>query len=44
VNILSGVLVAGHWGYRLTEWAVEVLGRKRRERSQGVLTGKAGEE
>lgn len=40
VNVLSGVLVAGHWLFTLSEWAVEVIGRKRRERSEGVLTGK----
>jgi len=30
VNVISGVLVTGHWGFRLTDWAREVLGRRRR--------------
>jgi endoplasmic reticulum-Golgi intermediate compartment protein 2 len=42
VNILSGVLVAGHWGFTLSEWIVEVLGKRRRARSDGVLNGRAG--
>lgn len=36
VNVVSGVLVAGHWGYRLSEWVKEVWG-KRRKRSQGLI-------
>ncbi|ROT35521.1 DUF1692-domain-containing protein [Sodiomyces alkalinus F11] len=36
VNVLSGVVVAGHWGYRMSEWAKEVWG-KRQERSQGLI-------
>lgn len=40
VNILSGVLVAGHWGFTLTEWLIEVLGKRRRMRSEGVLDGR----
>lgn len=43
VNVLSGVLVAGHWLFTLSEWAVEAFGRRRRARSEGVLTGKAEE-
>lgn len=39
VNIFSGVLVAGHWGFTMTEWAQSVL-RKRRRRSEGVLSGR----
>jgi len=42
VNILSGVLVAGHWGFTLSEWVVEVLGKRRRRQSEGVLNGRAG--
>jgi hypothetical protein len=30
VNILSGVLVAAHWGFTISEWAQEVVGRRRR--------------
>ena len=41
INILSGVLVAGHWGFTLSEWVGEVLGRRRRWRSEGVLGTKA---
>ncbi|KAL2157698.1 hypothetical protein VTH06DRAFT_5181 [Thermothelomyces fergusii] len=37
INVVSGVLVTGHWGYRLTDWAREVLGRRRRGHSEGVL-------
>jgi hypothetical protein len=42
VNVFSGVLVAGHWGFTLSEWAISVWG-KRRSRSDGVLTGRAHE-
>lgn len=42
VNVFSGVLVAGHWGFTLTEWAISVWG-KRRGRSDGVLTGRTHE-
>lgn len=43
VNVLSGALVAGHWGYRLTDWAAEVWGRRSRRagHSDGML-GKKG--
>jgi len=43
VNVFSGVLVAGHWGFTLTEWARGVLGRRRKRMSDGVLTGRAHE-
>lgn len=39
VNILSGVLVAAHWGFTLTEWVVEVFGKRERRKSEGVLNG-----
>lgn len=40
VNVVSGVLVAGHWGFVFSEWVAEVLGRRRRgERGFGVLDG-----
>ncbi|KAI1270077.1 DUF1692-domain-containing protein [Xylariaceae sp. FL1019] len=42
VNVLSGVLVAGHWGFTLTEWAREAIGKRRRARSEGVIGAKAG--
>lgn len=43
VNVLSGVLVAGHWGSTLTAWAITVLGNRRRKMSEGVLNGRAHE-
>ncbi|TVY16919.1 Endoplasmic reticulum-Golgi intermediate compartment protein 2 [Lachnellula arida] len=43
INVFSGVIVAGHWGFTLTEWAIQVLGKRRRQMSEGVLTGKAHE-
>jgi len=43
VNVLSGVLVAGHWGFTITDWFREVLGRRKsRRKSEGVLNGRAG--
>ena len=41
VNVLSGVLVAGHWTFALAGWARDVLGRRRRARSEGVIGAKA---
>ncbi|GAO19790.1 hypothetical protein UVI_02045810 [Ustilaginoidea virens] len=35
VNILSGVLVTGHWGFTLTEWFRDVMGKKRRTSTVG---------
>ncbi|RCI13140.1 hypothetical protein L249_1138, partial [Ophiocordyceps polyrhachis-furcata BCC 54312] len=41
INVLSGVLVAGHWGYTLTEWVREVRGKRRRSAAgEGVLGNK----
>lgn len=42
VNIFSGVLVAGHWGFTLTEWAFSVA-KKRRRKSEGFLSGRSHE-
>lgn len=43
VNVLSGVLVAGHWGFTLSEWLREAVGRRRRSgRSEGVIGAKSG--
>ncbi|KAK3326408.1 endoplasmic reticulum vesicle transporter-domain-containing protein [Apodospora peruviana] len=40
INVLSGALVAGHWGFRLSDWVSEVMGRRRRSgQSQGMLGG-----
>jgi hypothetical protein len=46
INIISGALVAGHWGFTLTEWAREVMGKRRRQGGggHGVLGAKAGYE
>lgn len=41
VNILSGVLVAGHWGFTISDWVAEVFGKRARRKSEGVLNGKA---
>lgn len=43
VNVLSGVLVACHWGFTLSDWAREVLG-KRRARSRGMIGEKTDDE
>jgi endoplasmic reticulum-Golgi intermediate compartment protein 2 len=44
VNVLSGALVAGHWGFRLSDWFGEVMGKRRRGgQSQGMLGGKGGQ-
>ncbi|KAL5627611.1 hypothetical protein BROUX41_003764 [Berkeleyomyces rouxiae] len=41
INVVSGVLVAGHWGFRITDWTREVIGRRRRSSmSFGVLGNK----
>ncbi|OIW23606.1 DUF1692-domain-containing protein [Coniochaeta ligniaria NRRL 30616] len=40
VNILSGALVAGHWGFTMSEWLKEVIGKRRRASSEGVLGAK----
>lgn len=46
LNIVSGVMVAGHWGFTLTEWLKDVIGRKRRSNAgTGFLgTSKGGYE
>lgn len=42
VNVLSGVLVTGHWCFTMSEWLVEVLGKRRKRQSDGVLNGRSG--
>ncbi|KAK3685902.1 endoplasmic reticulum vesicle transporter-domain-containing protein [Podospora appendiculata] len=38
INVLSGALVAGHWGFKLSDWAADVWGKRRRAgRSEGML-------
>ncbi|ORY57286.1 endoplasmic reticulum vesicle transporter-domain-containing protein [Pseudomassariella vexata] len=45
INVLSGVLVAGHWGFTLSDWVKEVVGKRRRQQSQGMIgVGKKGYE
>ncbi|KAK0636168.1 endoplasmic reticulum vesicle transporter-domain-containing protein [Bombardia bombarda] len=41
INVLSGALVAGHWGYRLSDWVTDIMGKRRRSGgpSQGMLGG-----
>lgn len=43
VNMFSGVLVAGHWGFTMQAWAISVI-HKRRRRSEGFLSGKSQDE
>lgn len=40
VNVVSGVMVGGGWLYQLSDWAVEVWGRRRKRQSEGVLHGR----
>ena len=39
VNVVSGVLVGGGWCYQLLGWSREIMGGKKREFGNGVLTG-----
>jgi hypothetical protein len=41
-NVLSGVVVAGHWGATLTEWLREVIGKRRRNSGGEGMLGKKG--
>ncbi len=41
VNVVSGVLVTAHWGFTLTDWLREVLSRRRRANTDGMLGNKA---
>jgi hypothetical protein len=41
-NVLSGVLVAAHWGATLTEWVREVVGKRRRSSGGEGMLGKKG--
>ncbi|VUC37805.1 unnamed protein product [Clonostachys rosea] len=42
VNIISGVFVAGHWGFTLTDWARDIIGRKRRSGGGVGMIGSKG--
>ncbi|RAL64044.1 hypothetical protein DID88_003232 [Monilinia fructigena] len=46
VNVISGVLVTGHWGFTITEWALRVWGRRSGSgRGKGMLdSGKYSED
>ncbi|KAJ4405039.1 hypothetical protein N0V82_010383 [Gnomoniopsis sp. IMI 355080] len=37
INILSGALVAGHWGFTLSDWIRETWGKKRRRANTGMI-------
>ncbi|KAJ5280573.1 hypothetical protein N7478_005945 [Penicillium angulare] len=40
INTMSGVLVTGGWIYQISGWVTEVVGRRKRQQSEGYLTGK----
>lgn len=46
VNVVSGVLVAGHWGFTITEWGLRIWGRRSGRRGgKGMLdSGKYNED
>ncbi|KAE8354794.1 endoplasmic reticulum vesicle transporter-domain-containing protein [Aspergillus coremiiformis] len=44
VNTVSGVMVTGGWVYQLAGWVGELVRKKRRARSEGVLDGKLSKE
>lgn len=41
VNVLSGALVAGHWGFTLSDWVRDVV-KRRRQRSGSAVDGVLG--
>lgn len=40
VNVISGIVVGGGWIFQLTEWGGEVLKKRRKGMSEGVLHGR----
>ena len=36
VNVISGVLVAGHWGFTISEFLIEVWGNRNKRRLAGA--------
>lgn len=44
VNTVSGVMVTGGWVYQLSGWVIRLVRKRRGGVSEGVLTGKHGEE
>lgn len=43
VNVLSGILVAGHWGFTISDWVKEVIGRRRKQHSMGMIGNEKGD-
>lgn len=43
VNVVAGLIVAGGWCFQISEWAKDVIGRRRRTDSFGMLNGSHGE-
>ena len=43
INVLSGAVVAGHWGFTLSDWFREVWGRRRRATGNGMLGNAKGD-
>lgn len=44
INILSGALVAGHWGFTISDWVKETWGKKRRRTTGMIGVEKGGYE
>lgn len=40
VNVISGIVVGGGWMFQLTEWGTEMIKKRRRGMSEGVLHGR----
>lgn len=40
VNVISGIVVGGGWIFQISEWGGEVLRKRRRAQSEGVLHGR----
>lgn len=40
VNVISGIVVGGGWIFQLTEWGSDVVRKRRRGTSEGVLHGR----
>ncbi|KAH9866095.1 hypothetical protein J1614_008659 [Plenodomus biglobosus] len=41
VNVISGVMVAGSWAWQMSDWAIEIVGRKSRK-NRGLDLGVLG--
>jgi len=43
VNVISGVMVAGSWAWQMTDWGIEMAGRKGKNRkNRGLDLGVLG--